>query len=91
MAQNMALLGLALVVLAVLGLHMLMARKGPVWLGAVMPGLFVTAVVVLIVQGRLEPGRPYVVSLAALVMLLWMWESARMVKSKVEAKEPGAL
>lgn len=77
MTQNATVFGVAAAVLAVLGLHMFMARKGPVWLGAVMPCLLVIAVVVLIVQGRLEPGRPYAVALAALVMLLWMWISGR--------------
>jgi hypothetical protein len=84
----LALLGVTVAVLAVLGLHMLMARKGPVWLGAVMPCLLVIAVVVLIAQGRLEPGKPYLVSLAALVMLLWIWGSARQARSKAQANGP---
>ncbi|MDI6103885.1 hypothetical protein QLQ12_35250 [Actinoplanes sp. NEAU-A12] len=86
MSQNAVLIGVAAAVLSTLGLHMLMARKGPVWMGAIVPVLLVAAVVMLIVQGRLEPGRPYLVAAAALVMLLLMWANGRDAKRKTEAK-----
>ncbi|MFZ3499217.1 hypothetical protein ACODT5_39420 [Streptomyces sp. 5.8] len=84
MFQNPALLAVTAAVLAVLGLHLIMARRGPVWLGAVVPCLWTVVVVVLIMQGRLELGRHYLVSAAALVMLLWMWVSARQARRKAE-------
>ncbi|MFJ2111438.1 MULTISPECIES: hypothetical protein [unclassified Streptomyces] len=92
MFQNTALLAVAAAaVLAVLGLHLIMARRGPVWLGAVVPCLWTVVVVVLIMQGRLDQGRPYLVSAAALVLLLWMWAGARQARRKAEAgRSPGS-
>ncbi|MCG5448551.1 MULTISPECIES: hypothetical protein [Micromonospora] len=88
MSQNLALIGVTVAVLAVLGLHLLMARRGPAWMGAVVPCLFVIAAVVLIVQGRIPAGKPYVVVVAGLVTLLWIWAGARQARSKAAASEP---
>ncbi|MCX5204521.1 hypothetical protein OG897_24080 [Streptomyces sp. NBC_00237] len=84
MSQNLVLLSVAVAVLAVLGLHLLMARKGPAWLGAVVPCLWSVAVVVMAVQGRLDL-RSSLVAVAAVVMLLWMWSSGRQARRKAEA------
>jgi hypothetical protein len=73
----MIVLGVTLVVAAVLGLHAALARLGPVWPGGLVPGVLAVVVTVLLVQGRIPPGRPYLVIAAALVMLVWMWASAR--------------
>lgn len=91
MAQYLGLLGVAVAVMAVVALHMLMARKGPVWLGAVVPVLWSVVVAMFIAQGRLENGRPYLVSFAGLVMLLWMWVSARQTKTKAKGRERAGL
>ncbi|WP_157641152.1 hypothetical protein [Longispora albida] len=85
MFPNTAILAVAAAVLVVLGLHWFVARRGPLWLGALVPALWAVAVVVLIAQGRLDSGRPYVVSAAGLVLLLWMWASARQARAKAEA------
>ncbi|MEU8329498.1 hypothetical protein [Micromonospora sp. NPDC048839] len=90
MSQNLALVGVTVAVLAVLGLHLLMARRGPAWLGALVPCLFVIAAVVLIAQGRVPAGKPYVVLLAGLVTLLWIWAGARQSKTKAEASGSSA-
>lgn len=83
-----ALLGVGAAVAAVLALHMLLARKGLVWLGGLIPALWVVAVVVLASQGRLEPGRPYLVACAGFVMLVWMWAGARKTRNTARTPEP---
>lgn len=90
MSKNMALAVVTAAVLAVLGLHVLMARKGPVWLGAVIPALYAVGVIVLVGRGQLEPGRPYVVAVAGLVMLLWMWASAHQSRKGADNEEPAS-
>ncbi|WP_433546450.1 hypothetical protein ACQPZG_16130 [Streptomyces sp. CA-294286] len=84
MSQSIALPAVAAAVLAVLGLHWAMARRGPVWLGAVVPCLWIIAVVVMAVQGRLDL-RSSLVTVAALVLLLWMWSGGREARRKAEA------
>lgn len=84
MSQNFTLLAVAAAVLVVLGLHLVMSRRGPVWLGAVVPCLWVVAVVVMAVQDRLDP-RSILVSVAGLVLLLWMWSGGRQARGKAEA------
>lgn len=78
----MIVLGVTLVVAAVLGLHAVLARFGPVWAGGLVPGVLAVVVTVLLVQGRIPPGRPYVVTAAAFVMLVWMWVSARQGRAR---------
>ena len=85
MSQNAALAFITVVVLAVLGLQMLAGRRGPLWLGAIAPTLWVGAVVVLLLMGKVETGRPVVVSAAGLVLLLWIWSSGRQSRARTEA------
>ncbi|GGX36401.1 hypothetical protein GCM10010383_78110 [Streptomyces lomondensis] len=90
MSQDFTLLVVAAAVLAVLGLHLVMARRGAVWLGAVVPCLWIAAVVVMAVQDRLDL-RSSLVSVAGLVMLLWMWSGGRQARRKAEAdRSPGS-
>lgn len=77
MPSSVVFIALGASVLVVLGLQMLMSRKGPVWAGGVLPTLLAVAAVTLIVQGRFDTGRSYVVALAAIVMLVWIWINAR--------------
>ncbi|MFD5204684.1 hypothetical protein ACFWM7_32080 [Streptomyces sp. NPDC058375] len=84
MSENLTLLAVAAAVLAVLGLHLVMSRKGPVWLGALVPCLWIVVVVVRAVQDRPDL-RSSLVSAAGLIMLLWMWSGGRQARKKSEA------
>lgn len=75
MTLNPGLTLVTIAVVAVLVVHVVLARKGPVWAGAIIPALWVVAVAVLTANGEIKPGRPYVVCAAGLVMLLWLWGS----------------
>lgn len=81
-SQNAALALITVVVLAVLGLQMLAGRRGPLWLGAIAPTLWVAAVVVLLNMGKVETGRPMVVSAAGLFLLLWIWSNGRQTRAR---------
>lgn len=81
MSENFTLVAVAAAVLGALGLHLLMSRKGPFWLGAVVPCLWIVFVVVRAVQDRPDL-RSSLVSVAGLVMLLWMWSSGRQARRK---------
>lgn len=85
MPQNAALALITLAVLAVLALQMLAARKGPLWLGAVIPTLYAGAVVLLLVTNDLDAVRPLVVAAAGLVLLLGIWTSGRQSRARNES------
>ena len=91
MFENIPLIGLTASVIAVVGLHMVIARKGPFWLGALVPSLWIVAVVTLISLGKVAPGRPYIVAIAGLVVLLWLWASGRTAQKKSEQTVPAGV
>jgi hypothetical protein len=77
--------GLALVAgvcLSVFLLRWLFSRKGPVWLGALVPCLWLVAVAVAVTQGRVDTGRQYLVAAMGLGMFLWVWAGGRQARAK---------
>lgn len=85
MSQIAALALITVVVLAVVGLQMLAGRRGPLWLGAIAPTLWVAAVMGLLLVGRVETGRTMVVSAAGLALLLWIWFDGRQARTRTSA------
>ncbi|OFE18660.1 hypothetical protein BA895_00110 [Humibacillus sp. DSM 29435] len=85
MSPNVALALITVVVLAVLGLQMLAGRRGPSWTGAIAPTLWVAAVAILLFMGKIETGRPLVVSAAGLLLLLWIWFDGRQTRTRAQA------
>lgn len=73
--------------LAVIAVHVLLARRAPVWAGAVVPTLWVVAVIAMVAHGDVRTGRSYLACAAGLVMLLWLWGSEhqrRLGRKKVD-------
>jgi hypothetical protein len=81
-SKSVALALVAGVCLSVFLLHWLFSRRGPVWLGALVPCLWLAAVAVAVAQGRVDSGRQYMVAAMGLGMFLLVWADGRQARAK---------
>lgn len=81
MSDALPIILISLAVATALGLHTLACRKGPLWLGGILPGVWAVTAGTLASQGHIAPDRSAAVAAAALAVLLWIWRSARLTRA----------